>query len=437
MIKTDQRKMMEISYTKEENPLIPCVIVLGPTASGKSSFVLESLMGIKKSLDSDYFLKKNLLQETLRTPDQEHFLESLRKTRARKPWPLDQSFLSMPGSIINGDSQQLYKGLALLTASPCDQEKEQWDHLMYNFCSYPFVNAFYKSALEDNSLKSPDSLLLEDQNKKIKEQHAHQVSAYWWAKNAVQCLVKEWSYGRIGWIVGGTGFYMAALLEGLTPLPQISQEKKDFWIRHYRHYSSQELHSFLVLLDPLTGKRLQPKDRQRIQRALIVWHETGTSLSQWHKQPLVRFPICPYIIYLDGDKEFLDGRIQKRLDGMIEHGVMEEVSCLAEHLSVETLDVLLSFSWGNKPSQDLSNILSSFPIGFLECLHHIGGKLSLDQAREKIMIRTRQYAKRQRTWFGRKLSPHKKFSYGARGISALDWDSIGSHFHNMLRRSKG
>ena len=254
------------------------------------------------------------------------------------------------GEIINADSRQLYGGLKILSAHPRDQDLADVPHHLYGV------------------------LNPEDTTK---------VSAWCdWAHDAFQGVVAR---GKLPIYVGGTGLYLKALLEGLHPFPDISPDA--------RQKVRDDLDTFgaEVLYQRLAEKGALPfhsHDAQRLQRALELYEQTGQTLEQLKKEPKRLGPaLNPLVISMDIERPRLHHRIWSRLGAMVDQGVVAEVE---EFLS-EKIPYGATFEE---------------TIGFLEIKGYLEGRSKLEEALEKIFIRTRQYAKRQQTWGRHQIQPH-------------------------------
>ncbi len=179
-------------------------------------------------------------------------------------------------------------------------------------------------------------------------------------------------------IVGGTGLYFSALTDGLAQIPPTPPE-----IRHRANTLLKEkgAHALLADIDSASRGRIDTQNPMRVQRAWEVWVATGRGLASW--QDDTPAPILPLhkttALVFDVDKEWLNERIVRRFDLMLKDGALEEARLNLPH-------------WN--PTH-----LSSKAIGANHLIAHLRDELSLDQAREAATIATRQFAKRQRTWF--------------------------------------
>ena len=186
-------------------------------------------------------------------------------------------------------------------------------------------------------------------------------------------------------IVGGTGLYFTALTEGLAEIPLTPPA-----IRAEADTLSRE--SMLAALDPLTAARIDPQNRMRVQRAFEVQRTTGRSLAAWQDEtppPLLPLAACTALL-IDAPKHWLTPRIERRFDAMLAQGALDEARA-------------------NLPDWDPARP-SSRAIGAPELIAHLRGDLTLDEARTAALIATRQYAKRQRTWFRARMKAWRRLA---------------------------
>jgi tRNA dimethylallyltransferase len=245
------------------------------------------------------------------------------------------------GVIINADSMQVYSELHIVTARPSSEDELQVPHRMYG----------YVSGLSDYSTGQ-------------------------WLRDARTEIGHCWEQGRLPIITGGTGLYFSALEDGLADVPDIPADIRKYW-----RAAGGDLHARLVKRDPAIAKRLQPADQQRVRRALEVHDATGKSLLWWQEQGQSNAPLKGVVVervYVDIPRDELHRRAAARFDQMLEKGALDEVRALP------VLDP-------RKP------IMKA--IGVPELQAHIAGVLSIADAREKAIAATRQYIKRQETWW--------------------------------------
>ncbi|CAA2138953.1 tRNA (adenosine(37)-N6)-dimethylallyltransferase MiaA [Hyphomicrobium sp. ghe19] len=255
------------------------------------------------------------------------------------------------GEIINADSMQVYRELRVLSARPTEEEEARVPHALYGFV--PAGEAY---------------------------------SAGRFVRDAAGAIAKARSEGRRPVIVGGTGLYFKALIEGLSPIPDIAADVRDYWRRAGEERGAGALHGELQRVDPAMARRLAPTDTQRIVRALEVIQSTGRSLAEWQSlrgEPVideaeaVRFAVS-------GDRAELHARADARFDRMMREGALDE----ALVLSLLRLD------------PDLPAMRA---IGVRPLLRLVAGEISEDEARELAKAETRQYIKRQETWLKRNM----------------------------------
>jgi tRNA dimethylallyltransferase len=245
------------------------------------------------------------------------------------------------GVILNGDSLQVYRGLEILTDQPSPEDQKEFPHRLYGF-------------LDPGATWSAGkwiSLLLPE----------------------IEAILKG---GRTPIVVGGTGLYLKTLSMGMSPLPPVDPEVRKGLQAEER--SQDSLYDELQTIDPELAGRIDPHDSQRTLRGLEVFHGTGKPLSFWQSQKPIRHPYEFEKILLMPPKEEVELRVIGRLEDMLAKGVLEEVSrVLALSPSVTAMKA----------------------IGLRELGSYLNGECSLDEAKKLILFHTRQYAKRQRTWF--------------------------------------
>jgi len=186
--------------------------------------------------------------------------------------------------------------------------------------------------------------------------------------------------GKLPLLVGGTGLYLKALMHGLS----LGVSRSDPAIRARLESISdepggrQKLHDMLRQVDEASANKLHPNDLRRVIRAIEVYELTGTPLSQTRQEENSEFSVLPLAIRME--RETLYQRIEKRVDTMLDMGLVDEVQrLLAEGVSPE--------------AQSMQGI------GYKELVPVLGGLVPLQKAREQIILNTKHYAKRQETWF--------------------------------------
>jgi len=256
------------------------------------------------------------------------------------------------GVIINADSQQLFKDLPILTARPTLEEEARAPHKLYGLL---------------NANESPSA------GKWLK-----------WAKMEIDWALGE---GRLPIVVGGTGLYLKALMQGIAEIPEINAAVTSQAANDYEAMGKSAFEERLRVVDPAFFERLKVYDKQRLIRAYSVWLGSGKPLSFWQQQEQKPFYSADYfeIEKIQLPREELYRRCDARFVKMVEQGAVEEVRQLVSSLQ--------------SPVSSLEKI-----IGFRELAAHLRGELALEQAIDKAKQATRNYAKRQLTWFRHQLS---------------------------------
>ena len=188
--------------------------------------------------------------------------------------------------------------------------------------------------------------------------------------------------GHLPILVGGTGLYYRALMYGISNIPKIPEKLRQELFSLQEEHGTSYCWEQLQKHDPQTAKRLHPNDTSRIMRSLEVVLATGTSIADFQlQQPFAeaRYPVLA--IAYEWERSLLYERINQRTRKMLKSGWIEEVEMLLESYPPEL-----------KPLQ---------AIGYREIVEHLQNKLKQEALVKKIQLRTRQYAKRQMTWFRR------------------------------------
>lgn len=259
--------------------------------------------------------------------------------------------LEMNGVILNADSMQVYQGTPILSAVPNIEDKQIVEHRLYEL----FPNNFNSSVVD-------------------------------WMNKIVPEIKKVWQEGKVPIVVGGTGLYIDNLINGTTPIPETSAHIRKAVLQEIEKNGIQALYQKLKEVDAITAARLSENDTTRVRRAYEVWADTHIPLSEWHKKPMVKkLPEADFfVIKIIPDKAELDERCYLRFDQMIEQGALEEVRTLAELNLSDRLPAMKA-------------------LGVPELMAFVRGEISLSDAVSLAKLHTRQYAKRQITWFKHKL----------------------------------
>ncbi len=273
--------------------------------------------------------------------------------------------------IISSDSMQIYREMDIGTAKPTAAEQAAVPHHMIDIVDpgEPFSVARY-------------------------------------VELADQCAQTLLQAGKIPLVVGGTGLYLDALIEGSAfPGDETDHSIREKYERMAREQGNEAVHACLQQVDPVAAERLHPNNLKRVIRALEVFEQTGLTLdafNQQNKRPepkyqAIKIGLCP------SDREILYARINQRVDQMFEEGLLEE----AEHL----------FREGKLTGT------AAQAIGYKELADYFSGNGSLEECVEILKRRTRNYAKRQLTWIKRDPT-----------VFWLTYDA-GVDFEQVLQRS--
>tara|TARA_Y100000590_G_scaffold191098_1_gene217458 strand:+ start:1152 stop:2057 length:906 start_codon:yes stop_codon:yes gene_type:complete len=247
------------------------------------------------------------------------------------------------GEIINTDSMQVYKQLKILTARPTEQDSVK--HHLYGFISV---------------------------KKKFSTGN--------WIRFALKKIKEIRSKGKVPIFVGGTGLYFKSLTEGLVKIPNIPSKFRNLIRTEHSKIGQDKFYLKLIKIDPKIINYINPKDSQRTLRAYEIKKFTKISMVDWFKKTKRYFEESNFIkIYFDVSRNILIKRINKRVINMFARGAVKEV------IKFNKLNVKKNYS-ANKV------------IGIKEINEYLNKEASLAQTKEKIAIKTRQYAKRQSTW---------------------------------------
>lgn len=242
--------------------------------------------------------------------------------------------------LINADAYQIYQKMDIGTAKPSELEKEGVKHHFMDFLD------------------------------PIKE---YSISEY---QREVRKLINEMhSQNKIVILVGGSGLYIDTIIKNYN----FNEEKRsEDFEKQFSHYSNDELHDILKKIDVETAKTIHPNNRKRVLRAIELHNYPVSKDSRSQAKDFYYETLC---IFLSDNRETLYERINKRVDKMIENGLVEEVKNIG----------INNFS---KTSQ--------VAIGYKEIIEYLKGNISLEEATEDIKKNSRHYAKRQFTWFKNK-----------------------------------
>jgi len=261
------------------------------------------------------------------------------------------------GEIINADSMQVYKQLKILTARPNKEEQKKIKHHMYGFV---------------------------DLNKKF--------STGQWLITAIKKIKEIKKRKKIPILVGGTGLYFQSLIEGLVKIPEIPIKFRNKIRMIQKKDGQKKFYNKLLKIDPMVKDKFDPNDTQRTIRAFEIKSFTKISMYEWINKTKSEFKDEEFLkLYIDFKREDLIKRISSRTIKMIEEGAIKEVKRFIKLKIKKELSV-------------------NRVIGIDELTQSLDKKINLDQAKELISIKTRQYAKRQATWARSRMTSWEKIN---------------------------
>lgn len=248
--------------------------------------------------------------------------------------------------ILSMDSMAVYRRMDIGTAKPSREEQQQVRHHLID-------------------------LINPDQEYSLSDYMQH-------AATAIEDVV---SRGRTPLFVGGTGLYLRSLLRGVFSGPDADWELRDQLEQQQQSLGADWLHQQLQQIDPVTAQRLHPNDVRRVVRAIEVYHVTGRPMSEQHDQPPLPVDQRPAaVLWIDPPRAWLHERINRRVDLMMQQGLLTETRQLLESTP--------------PPGRTARQAL-----GYRELIAHLEQGLPLTDCVRQIKIGTRQFAKRQHTWF--------------------------------------
>lgn len=264
--------------------------------------------------------------------------------------------------VVSADSMQVYIGMDIGTAKVSPEIRREIPHHLIDICT-------------------PDE--------------PYSVAQF--QRDAVEAIAQIHARQKVPVMVGGTGLYVRSVTHGylFSQAPQ-DQQVRQKWRQFLQDHSPQALHDQLAQRDPETAQRLHPNDTKRIIRALEVYELTGVPFSQWQRQQTHQQPWYNVLtIGLWMERSLLYERINRRVDAMLEQGLVEEVAGLLAQGYDESL-----------PSMQ--------GLGYKEIIAYLKGRWTLEEAVTELKKRTRRFAKRQYTWFQRQHDVHW-FQVGEKG----------------------
>ena len=272
---------------------------------------------------------------------------------------------SCGGSIVNADALQVYDTWRVLTARPGEEDEKSVTHHLYGHVPLEIT---------------------------------YSVGA--WLRDVTEIMRKN---DRPLIILGGTGLYFSALTSGLVDIPETPTHIRERGNEIRNARQGAEFIEYLSIHDPDTLAKTDQDNPMRLQRAWEVHQATGRGLASWQKDtppPLIPIADAATVV-LNSSPDWLNSRIAHRFDNMVAGGALDECREVMKH--------------GWNPS-----LPSSRALGARELVSYIRGECTLDAAKESATIATRQFAKRQRSWFRNKMQNWQQYSLDdTTDISAL------------------
>ncbi len=261
----------------------------------------------------------------------------------------------LKGEIINADSMQVYKEISILTSKPTSADTKKIKHHLYGF-------------------------------KSVKDKF----STGHWLDLVIKKIEQQWANRKTPIIVGGTGLYFKALTDGLVKIPEIPDNLRKETRKLHKKIGQKSFFNKLLKLDPLAKNFVLPSDTHRSMRVYEVKKFTNQSLFKLIKETKSNFEKSIFKkLFINIPREQLNKNIEKRVETMFKNGAIDEVE---KFLKIRVYKELSS----NKI------------IGINEIKDYLRGKTTLTEAKELIVIKTRQYAKRQFTWSRGHMKSWKK-----------------------------
>jgi tRNA dimethylallyltransferase len=291
--------------------------------------------------------------------------------RVADEWPVD---------LVSVDSAQVYRGMDIGSAKLDSKTLLKYPHALID--------------IRDPEDKYSAGDFVRDAEREIDASHAN---------------------GRIPLLVGGTMMYFRSLTEGLADLPDANESVRDNIDRQAEQAGWPALHEELESIDPVAAARIEPNDKQRIQRALEVYRTSGQTISDWHTATarvrddyrFIKTAVIPE------PRSWLHARIAERLQRMLDEGFLEEIEALRSR-------PLLTRAHSSMRS-----------VGYSAFWAYLDDESTLEQAKQSTLTATRRLAKRQHTWL---RSEEDLYSVNPLEVDAFA--SISAFLDNQLKRTK-
>jgi len=252
-----------------------------------------------------------------------------------------------PCEIISVDSVMIYRDLNIGSAKPSREVLENYPHQLVDI---------------------------------IDAEESYSVASF--CKAATELIKQSQVANKIPLLVGGTMLYFNALLHGMSNMPSANDEVRKRLSQEAEDLGWDAMHEKLKQIDPTSAKKIHPNDPQRIQRALEVYELSGIPISEWHAETKL-FDIGSNVLKLalmPNDRAVLHQRIEKRFDQMLAEGFMQEMHHLFDRQTLH------------------AELPSMRSVGYRQAWKFLEGEYSEQEMRERAIIATRQFAKRQLTW---------------------------------------
>ncbi len=263
------------------------------------------------------------------------------------------------GEIVNADSMQIYKQLKIITSSPLEEQKLELKYHLYNFLD---IDKHFSAADYANM-----------------------------AQEEIEIINKK---GKIPFVVGGSGMYIDMLLNGYSTMPSMDIGVREKVKALYKELGAIGFFQLLKKVDPEVANILNVNDKQRVQRAYEVLSQTGKSIlhfqSQGRHKLLENYQFTT--LYIRPKRELLYEMCNKRFKEFINNGAIDEAKYILD----------------NYPNLDVSGAKA---LGLKELMSYLKGQITIENAVELASAKTRQYAKRQCTWFSHQLKEKTEIIY--------------------------
>ncbi|EGQ4343828.1 tRNA (adenosine(37)-N6)-dimethylallyltransferase MiaA [Staphylococcus pseudintermedius] len=262
---------------------------------------------------------------------------------------------AIDGEVISGDSMQVYQGMDIGTAKVTPDEMDGIPHHLID-------------------ILKPDETY----------------SAYDFQQQAQQLITDITTRGKVPIIVGGTGLYIQSVIydyqfDGETISPETEQRVAEQMAK-LKSYTNEAIHDYLGTFDPISQREIHPNNRKRVERAISYYLSTKKVLSNRKKSTQLTENYDTLLVGIKMSRDTLYSRINSRVDMMLSHGLLDEVQELIE-LGYESCQSMQA-------------------IGYKEIIPVIKNEMPLDEAITLLKQHSRNYAKRQMTWFTNKLKVH-------------------------------